>query len=398
MRIKVKQVFSLILICSIFTTLGWYARIITDSTTPLPVSDPVTPQFQASRLPNSLLENLDATWQLVEEESLFDIDQDQLELDMIQSILKSLKDPYAVYMNKEEHQKLQQQINNQYTGMGFDTRIENGHYYVANVLATSAADKAGLRVGDRIVAINEIPIHDSADLFDAAKKINTTSPRLTLMRGNSKSLDLVLEVTPYEEPVLTYEIYDKIIYIDINTFNEETPLALKKALAYAKAQNTEGIIFDVRFNMGGYMNACYDAISMVTTSETIGYETLKSSRRAIPKTQETLLVSPTVVLINQDSYSAAELFAQSLQTYGDALLIGTTTYGKGLMQSLYSGEEGTLKLSTAHFSAREDSIFTNIGVNPDIEVYQEYENFTKDQILAASFEHFDLDPSLLPPK
>lgn len=320
-----------------------------------------------SELPEDLQNTLSETLSLVSSEALNTIDQNMLKEGMINAVMDSLGDPYAEWLNKEESAALHEQINSQYAGMGLDTEVHSGQYYVSNVLENSAAMGAGVERGEMIVAVNGIPVMGNSKLFDAARELNTRTPKLTLKGKTTR--EITLNVAPYEEPAVTYtSLGNDIALIDINTFSSETADALKMALLSAKASQSKSIVFDVRNNLGGYMDACYDAVSLLSASEIVAYEVSKEEIRPISRTEEQVVDLPYIVLINKDTFSAAELFAQSLKVYGNATLIGQTTFGKGVQQSLFTAEDGTLKFSTAYFSATEDGVFSEIGIEPQIKI------------------------------
>lgn len=341
--------------------------------------------------PSLISSTLDEVEVLVAGEGLFPIDTNSALGPMIQSLLKSSQDPYADWLSPEDTQALEAQIANNYSGMGFDTVVQSNVIYVANVLENSAAAAAGLRPGDALLELNGIPLKGSEALFEAAKSLNLENPLLKLQRGPSQELEKKLKVISYHEPDVTYKLLrDKLAYIDLNTFSQSTAPALKKALARAKADEARGIIFDVRFNFGGYMEACYLSLSYLTDSQIIAYETKKDTSIPILKKAPVEIQVPYAVLINQDTYSAAELFAQSLSAYENAKLFGVTTYGKGLQQSLFTSSTGTIKLSTAYFSATQDSSFQGIGIQPHFEVITDYKNYQKDQPLEAAIRFLTL--------
>ncbi len=351
-------------------------------TTTLPVnSEPTVPIVSAD--PSSPQITLVDALQLIDDEALFSVDPSKLETQIIQAVLNSIDDPYADWLSTAESQKLHAQINSQYEGMGFDTVIYKGEFYIANVLENSAAFKAGVQTGEALVALNDIPLMGQSSLFESAKSLNKKTPTLTLKSDTQRKVQLY--VSPYFEPVVTYKVIDgNYAYIDINTFSVETPDALKKALDSAKADNVSGIIFDVRFNMGGYMSACYESLSYLVDAKVIAYETTKNNAVPITRKHDQVIALPYVVLINHETYSAAELFAQSLKYFGDAHLIGKTTYGKGTLQSLFTSETGTIKLSTAYFSATPESLFAGTGIKPDLELEEVYKINQNDHFLEAA--------------
>lgn len=334
---------------------------------------------------SALMDTLTSTLQLIADEGLYTVDLTLAKSAITKALLSSTEDPYAAWLDLEESQALRDQIANNYAGMGFDTQVEDNVLYVANVLQNSAAHKAGLLPGDALVAINGIPLKGSNALFEAAKALDTETPDLSIRRPGKGELSLTLKTAPYHEPDVTYQHLDKnTAYIDINTFSEATASALKKALEQAKADGVKGIIFDVRYNLGGYMAACYESISLLTDKAVIAYETTTKESIPVSRSAEQVVDLPYVVMINRETYSAAELFAQALAAHAGAGLIGETTHGKGLQQTLFTAEDGTLKLSTAYFSATPDAVFQGVGVEPQNIYVESFKNYQKDHFLEAA--------------
>lgn len=355
----------------------------TDNATALATPDmaPIT-----RHLPQELATALDDLWYTLADQSLQMPDVADAKQSLMKALVASIGDPYSVWLSKEEDTQLENRLDGEYVGMGFDTAKENGDFFIANILENSVASKADLKIGDKIISLNGIAINGSSELYQTAKSLSKDAFELVVAR-ETQTIKITLKPFPYKEPALTHRpLSDDLYLVDINTFSEETRVLFDQAVSAIKSGGYQGVIFDVRFNFGGYMPICYDMISSLIKPDTIAYEEHSSDVAPISRTREQVLNLPYVVLINGETYSAAELFADALKTHGKSPLIGEKTYGKGTMQGLFTGEEGTLKLSTAYFSATQGARFSGIGIEPTQKVVQIYANYREDLPLSAAIK------------
>lgn len=329
-------------------------------------------------LPQELATALDDLWYTMADQGLQMPAVTASKRELLKALVASIGDPYSVWLTKEEDSQLESRLDGEYAGMGFDTVVQDGAFYIANILQGSAASKADLKIGDRILSLNGVAVLGNTELYQTAKSLTKETSELVIERG-TKTFKIDLRPIPYQEPAVTHRPLSSDLYlVEINTFSEETKVIFDQALVAIKSGGYKGVIFDVRFNFGGYMPICYDMISSLVKQETIAYEEHAQLTTPLLRTREQILDLPYAVLINQNTYSAAELFADALKTHAGALLIGEKTYGKGTMQGLFTGDDGTLKLSTAYFSAQQGARFSGIGISPTNSVIQNYIDYKDD--------------------
>jgi carboxyl-terminal processing protease len=333
-------------------------------------------------LPKIVTEELSSLWQQLEQNSVYKLNESLAINSMKEALVASLNDPYSNWLSTEDYQLLTQSINSEYSGIGVDLTLVNEDFVIANVLKNSNAYTAGLKIGDVILTINQVNLHGNYDLLTAAKSLNKKAIELTYKRGQ-ETFTITFDLLDYHEPsVVHYAINKDIYYIDINTFSEETFTIFEEAIREVMDGGYTSVIYDLRFNFGGWMQICYDMLSLVNDEEEIAFIQDSSAITPALRTKEQLFDTTAYVLINNESYSAAELFAQGMKIHDQALIVGETSFGKGVMQSLIESEDGVLKLSVAHFSASNHDFFTKIGIIPDNTIKQNYDKGVDFQLQA----------------
>lgn len=295
----------------------------------------------------------------------------------LKSYVNAVGDPYTEYMPKTKAEGF---INGDYgnkSGIGvriFQSTEPNG-IYVKYVFPSSPADKAGILSNDIIVAVNNTVISNDnySDAIDMISGEEGTTVTLTVMRGDEAKIFSVVRgsytVSPIEYRLLEGE--DGIAYIRIDGVSSDSAAELKKAIEALKEKGAKAYIFDVRDDGGGYLNEVTSMLDMLLPEGPIVRYTHKGEdRQRVSTSDASVIVSaPMAVLINGNTASAAELFAAALRDYKLATLIGETTYGKGVIQTLYKLENGDyLKITTGEYFPPYSDNFHGVGVKPNITV------------------------------
>jgi carboxyl-terminal processing protease len=255
----------------------------------------------------------------------------------------------------------------------------------------SPADLAGLRSGDKVIAIDGEDMTGVAPEEARLKVLGPEGTEVTLTvarEGESEPLEFV--ITRAEILIRSADgkmLEDGIAYVDINTFGEKTTSELRAALDELMAQNPRGIVIDLRNNPGGYLTTSVEISSEFIEDGVILYEQYGNGERdehkALGNGRATDI--PLVVLINQGSASASEILAGALQDYGRAKLVGVQSYGKGSVQNLIplSNDQGAARVTMAKWLTPNERAIDHIGLTPDVIV-----EFTEEDFLA------DRDPQL----
>jgi carboxyl-terminal processing protease len=296
----------------------------------------------------------------------------------IQGMLTSL-DPHSSYMAPEDFKDMQVQTRGEYGGLGIEVTADDGIVKVVSPIDDTPAAKAGIEAGDYITAIDGDNII-GFDLNDAVSRMRGpvgTSIVLTIAREGIDPFEVNLTREVISVKSVTWRMEKDIGYIRISTFNEKTGDALEDAVRGVRKQGgagLRGIILDLRNNPGGLL----DQAIQVSDAFLDGGEVVSTRGRRPDQIErynarrgDMAQGIPLVVLINQGSASASEIVAGALQDRGRALVIGTTSFGKGSVQTvipLKGGRDGALRLTTSKYYTPSGRSIQGSGIDPDIEV------------------------------
>ena len=296
----------------------------------------------------------------------------------VQSMLESLNDPYSKYMNKEEYADQTTSISSKITGIGVNISSQSGKIQIINVMEGTPAQFANLQNGDIIMAIDGkdvsgLPLSDVANLVRGPENTFVT---LTIVRGKDK---FVKKIIRKEIKIKTVKSsLDKNIgYIQISTFiGSSTPNEFLEALE--KTEKSEGLILDLRGNTGGLLpNAIFIANLFIDEGNIVSIVGRNGHKYDIyAQNTEFNINKPTIVLVDGASASASEILSGALKDYKKAKLLGSQTYGKGMVQKIIPlPNETGLNLTIAKYLTPNGTDINQKGITPDIEV-----NFTMDDV------------------
>jgi carboxyl-terminal processing protease len=283
-----------------------------------------------------------------------------------------------------------------YEGIGAYVDTDGDYLTIVSPIEGSPADLAGLRPGDKVIAIDGEDMTGVAPEQARLKVLGPEGTRVTLMivrEGESEPLEV--SITRAKITIHSAEgkmLEDGIAYIDINTFGDRTTQELRDALDELLKQNPRGIIIDLRNNPGGYLTTAVEVSSEFIDEGVILYEQYGDGRRdehkALGRGQATDI--PIVVLINEGSASASEILAGALQDYGRARLVGVQSYGKGSVQNWVplSNNQGAARVTIAKWLTPKERAIDHVGLAPDVWVEMTLEDFEaeRDPQLDAAIE------------
>ena len=304
-----------------------------------------------------------------------EIDKDKLIDAAINGMVSSLDD-YSSYMDPEEARQFNERMYGQYTGIGIEfTSNENNEHTVSGVFEGSPAMNAGLKVGDKIIKIDDImtSTQTSNDIATYIKSPNIKSVKIVIVRdGEELTLDIIkdtINIPSVSKKTFTAN-NKKVGYIKISIFANNTAEQFRRVLEDLEKEGITGLIIDVRTNSGGYLHVTKEIVEMFLPQGTVMYQIESKSKtdKYYDSTNEKRTY-PVVVLTNKISASASEILAAALkETYG-ATVIGTTTYGKGTVQKPYTLSNGAvLKLTIEKWLTPTGNSIEGVGVPPTIEV------------------------------
>ncbi len=304
-----------------------------------------------------------------------DIHTDEMIEGMYAGMVASLGDPYSVYYTAEEWQALMQDTEGIYYGIGayIQLDITTGFGKINGVIENTPAQEAGLREDDIIYMIDG-EVAQGLELSEIVARIKGeegTTVHLTIYRdGEEDYLEIDVVRKKIESPTVSYELFDNGVgYIRITEFDDVTVDQFTEALAVVKGSGAAGLILDLRSNPGGSLSAVVDIARQILPKGLIVYTEDRAGERVEYSCNgDNEWKLPLVVLVNGNSASASEILAGAIKDYGIGTLIGTTTFGKGIVQRILPLTDGTaIKLTVSAYYTPNGNNIHNIGIEPDIE-------------------------------
>jgi len=263
-----------------------------------------------------------------------------------------------------------------YSGIGAWVNTEGEYLTIAEPMKGSPAETAGLKSGDQIIAIDGVDMVGTLPELARQKVLGEAGTQviLTIMReGVEEPFDIPVTRAQITIPSTEYRMLDNdLAYLRLNAFSNATSEEIHSALQELLAQNPQGLILDLRYNSGGYLDAAIQVGSEFLPDGVVAYEEYgDGTRDTFNVTGDGIATEiPMVVLVNDWSASASELVAGALQDRGRAQLVGVTTYGKGTVQNWIplSDNEGAVRVTIARWLTPNGRNVTETGITPDLEV------------------------------
>lgn len=317
-----------------------------------------------------------------------DINEETLIDGLYYGMTASLGDPYTGYYNAEEYKKMTESSDGEYCGIGVIVRQEsnNGDIYVSRVYTNSPAMEAGIKEGDVIYSVNNTMVEgiSSEELVSLIVGRENTEFTMSVKR-DGEVLDFNLVRRNITVDTVSYEMkHNNIGYIKIEEFDGVTTDQVKDAIEDLQKQGMTGIIIDLRDNPGGRLDTLRDIAGMfLPKDELVIYSETKEGKKTEYFTDENPILPdiPMVILVNEESASAAEAFSGAMQCYERAKIVGTTTFGKGIMQSIFPlGDGSALKITIGKYYLPDGNNIHKTGITPDYEVEESEDGETDPQL------------------
>lgn len=317
------------------------------------------------------------------------IDSKDVEQGIYEGMVSGLDDPYSVYYSGEDLERLEESTNGEYLGIGavVTQDPETGTITIVRCFEDTPASEAGLQTGDILTTLNgeEITGVELNKVVDRIKTEPGDVVTLGYYRDGEEGKARV-ERRNIQLPTVEWEMLDDGIgYLEILEFDTITVEQFQSALKYLEEEGMEKLIIDVRDNPGGTLQSVCDILDellpeglMVYTEDKYGHRQEYTSDAAHRFTK------PLAVLVNENSASASEVFSGAIKDYGLGTLVGTTTFGKGIVQRVYNLSDGSgVKLTIARYYTPDGNDIHGKGITPDIEVEQDEESEEDDQLQTA---------------
>ncbi len=310
---------------------------------------------------------------------LYDVDEEDLVEGVYAGYVAGLDEPYSVYYDEEATKSLMDDTSGEYEGIGavLSQDVTTGVITALTVYPDSPAEKGGLRDGDIIYKVGDMEVtgEDLSEVVTYIKGEKGTEVELTVYRGEDyEELTLTIVRDTVQAITVSYEMKeDGVGYLALSEFDTVSYEQYKEALDALEAEGMQGLIVDLRNNPGGNLSTVCEIVDLMIPKGLIVYtEDKYGNRQEYSSDGRNEFTKPLVVLVNGNSASASEIYAGAIQDYGTGKIVGTQTYGKGVVQQLFDLGDGTsVKLTVSQYFTPNGRNIQDIGITPDVEV--EYE-------------------------
>lgn len=311
---------------------------------------------------------------LIDKNYLEDVDEASMTDSMLKGLLQGIGDDYADYYTKDEYKEILSSTQGDYRGIGIIMQQfeETNEVLVVGVYKDTPADKAGIKAGDMLIQVDDILCKETAlERVAAAIKTGEADTVHLILERDSESYEVDVTKEDIQVPVVGSEMLEEQIgYIQITQFTGLTPQQFAEHYEDLKKQQMKALIIDLRNNPGGLVDSAVDTLCQILPEGLVVYmQTKDGTKTEYSCDGETPIDIPMVVLVNEYSASASEIFAGAVHDYGVGTLVGTTTYGKGIVQKTFPFTDGSaVKMTIAYYYTPSGTCIHGEGIEPDVKV------------------------------
>ncbi|GAB6085219.1 S41 family peptidase [Alkaliphilus crotonatoxidans] len=303
-----------------------------------------------------------------------ELDQETLIEGAIEGMFDSIGDPYTDYMTAKEFNDLMTRTSGSYGGIGvIVTPGEDGYVTVVSPIEDTPGERAGITTGDRIIAVNGEAV--TADKLDYAVELMKGEPGSSVVlsikrEGRAEPFDVDIKREEIRIQTVKSEVLnDNIGYIRISTFDEKTAADFKQHLKELEQKGIKGLVLDLRNNPGGLLDQCIEIADTLLGEQVIVYTEDRHGVREEERSNKSKVDYPLVLLVNKGSASASEILAGAVKDGGEGTIVGTTTFGKGLVQQVKPLSDGTgFKYTVSQYFTPNGTNIHGTGIEPNIVV------------------------------
>lgn len=327
------------------------------------------------------LKKLEEIQKLIDENYLYSdkIDSKLVQEAILRGYVNGLNEPYSVYYNAKETEELFEMTSGTFGGIGVGIQQDktSGLVTFTTIYKNAPGEKAGFRSGDIVYKVDGEDV-SGQDLDTIVSKIRGeigTEVEITVVRDGEEYTAKATRAL-IENDTVHYEMKeDGIGYIQVTAFEEVTYKQFGEAMNDLNKQGMKGLTIDLRNNGGGNLSTvCQMCDLILPKGNIVSIKDKNGNGQSYQSDDKTILNVPTVVLINGFSASASEIFAGAIQDYGVGTVVGTTSYGKGLVQGVFTLSDGTcVKLTTAEYFTANGRNIHGLGIKPDVEIEYKYD-------------------------
>lgn len=316
----------------------------------------------------------------IDEYFVGDTDETEMADAAASAMVTATGDRWSYYISADDYEAYMEQMNNAYVGIGITisrAEKENG-YTVMEVTKESPAEEAGVLAGDLLTAVdgNSVVEMDVDEVRDLVRGEEGSYVRLSLARGE-ETLEVEVERRTIEQIAAEGTMLDgNVGYVKIENFDKNSADHTIAAIKTLIDEGAESLLFDVRNNPGGYKDELVEVLDYLLPEGVLFRMVYYNGEETVDESDADCVTLPMAVLVNSESYSAAEFFAAALQEYGVAEVVGTQTSGKGYFQNTYRLSDGSaVALSSGTYYTPNGVSLANVGITPDLMVEMEDEDF-----------------------
>ncbi len=307
--------------------------------------------------------------QIIADEAIEDHDKNDLVDYALKGMAAALEDDYAYYYTKDEVEEYMKSTTGTVEGgIGVSLFNDNGTFVISEIYKGLSADAAGIKAGDVLIEVNGENIEDISfnEVPNKVKGEPGTEVKIGVMR-NGKKLSFNVQRTTGQRELTEYKMIDSLLYVKIISFHGNAAECFEEALKYGEKNNYNGIIIDLRNNPGGELSIFVDIADRLLKEGEVFYAMDKKGNKiSVEKSDENSVNKPLCVLINEHSASASEAMAGALRDLGNAEIVGTKSFGKGIMQTSYTLKNGGMfKLTTAKYYLPNGDCIHEKGITPE---------------------------------
>ena len=373
---KKKKIIGIILLLVVTNVLTFIFSNVLSLTYDNKVILPKDEYNQLSDMYKKYSKNL-ALEDFIKKNYLKNVDEETLANGELKGMFQSLNDPYSTYMTKDEFEDFTEHTKGIYGGIGvIVTPGDDNLITVVSPIDGTPGEKAGIKTGDKITKVNGKEFN--ADTMDQAVKVMKGDPgtkvNITIVRkdkeGNNKEMDITIVREEIRLQTVNSDIIEgNIGYINITSFDDLTYKDFKKEINGLMDKNIKGIILDLRNNPGGLLDVCVDIADEFLDKGIVVYTQTRDGQKEYLRSDNDKIDLPLVVLVNKGSASASEILAGAIKDRGRGTLVGTTTFGKGIVQRIKQLSDGSgFKLTVSQYFTPKGINIHGVGIKPNVEV------------------------------
>jgi peptidase, S41 family len=326
---------------------------------------------------NKVTDKEEEIYNTIDDYYLNGIDNDKMKDGIYKGMVDSLGDPYTVYYNSEEYKQFTSSSSGTYSGIGVavSQNVTTGAITIVKTFKKGSGEKEGMKPGDVIYKVEGKKIEglELSKVVSMIKGEEGTFVKVTVLR-DGKEIEFNLERKKLEVDTVNYRMEDrsgkKIGYISVSEFDEVTASQFKSAISELNKEGMEGLVIDLRDNPGGLLDVTCEMLDRMIKKGLLVYTVDKYGKRVDEDaTDSDSFDKPVAILVNGNSASASEVFSGAMKDYKAATLVGTKTFGKGIVQSIVPFGDGTaMKVTVSKYYTPNGVNIHGTGIEPDVVV------------------------------